>query len=44
MKTTKLTKKQAVINVVDLMVRYRITPQMVMKELEYAIKLHNKIK
>jgi hypothetical protein len=32
-----LTRKQATINVVDLMVRYRITLAMLMKELAYAI-------
>lgn len=32
-----LTRKQATINVVDLMVRYRITLPMLMKELAYAI-------
>jgi hypothetical protein len=34
----KMTKKQATIKVVDLLVRYRITLPMLMKELAYAIK------
>lgn len=38
----KKEKEKAIIKIVNLMVQFKITPQNILNELTYAIKLHKK--